>query len=363
MSVLPPESPPLHGTIGRVWTSPRQMGGVVALALSFLSAPLHVGAQRQQAPAPIEGSRPAPAAPARPAPAAPAVAATATPDSEAGEEGAILDAINMLRAAESLGPLVSHAGLMQAARGHSAEMAQAQALAHVSPTTGSPADRASAAGVRALRVTQNISRRPSAMAAHEAILASEAHRAQLLDPNATHIGVGLAQGTDGIYLTELMARLVPEPALPPPSVADVPQPPPATPALVEPEPAQPDEYYPPEPAPQVASVPPPPQAQAQQAYAQQPQPQAQTTGTLPTLRLTRAHRGVAGYWLFHEGRWWYFPVPAGTRTGQLVYPDTTVQGSPPGYQGTPPAAATQVPTRVQPTPTTAPRGYWRLTPQ
>jgi uncharacterized protein YkwD len=355
MSVLPPESPSLRGTIS-----------AVALALACLSAPLHVGAQRQQAPAPIEGSRPAPPAPARPAPVAPTVAVPATPppQSVAGDEGAILDAINMLRAAESLGPLVSHAGLMEAARRHSAEMAQAQALAHVSPTTGSPADRASAAGVRALRVTQNISRRPSAMAAHEAILASEAHRTQLLDPNATHIGVGLAPGPDGIYLTELMARLVPEPALPPPSVADVPQPPPATPALVEPEPAQPDEYYPPEPAPQVASVPPAPQAQPQQAYAQQqPQPQAQTTGTLPTLRLTRAHRGVAGYWLFHEGRWWYFPVPAGTRTGQLVYPDTTVQGSPPGYQGTPPAAATQVPTRVQPTPTTAPRGYWRLTPQ
>ena len=51
-----------------------------------------------------------------------------------------------------------------------------------------------------------------------------------------------------------------------------------------------------------------------------------------------------------------------TRHGQLIYPDTTVQGSPPGYQGTP-QTTTQVPTRVQPTPTTAPRGYWRLTPQ
>ena len=34
--------------------------------------------------------------------------------------------------------------------------------------------------------------------------------------NATHIGVGLAPGEDGVYLTELIARLVPEPALPPP---------------------------------------------------------------------------------------------------------------------------------------------------
>lgn len=331
----------------------------MALAL-LLAAPAGVSAQRQQAPAPIEAARPAPAAPAVVAPPA-----AAAPRTLASDEAAILDAINMLRAAESLGPLISHAGLMEAARGHSAEMAQGHTLAHVSPTTGSPADRASAAGVRASRVTQNISRRPTAMAAHEAILASEAHRAQLLDPNATHIGVGLAPGEDGIYLTELMARLVPEPVLPPPSVADVPQPPEPTPALVEPEPAQPEPYYPEEPVPPVTSVPPAPQAQPQQAYAQatqpQPQPQAQGTGTLPTLRLTRAHRGVAGYWLFHEGRWWYFPVPAGTRTGQIIYPDPNVQGSPPGYQGTPPT--TQVPTRVQPTPTTAPRGYWRLTPQ
>ncbi len=330
------------------------------LALA-LAAPLGVSAQRQ-APAPIEGTRPAPAvAPVRVLPLA------AAPTS-AGDEAAILDAINMLRAAESLAPLAGHTGLMEAARAHSAEMAQAHTLAHVSPTTGSPADRASAAGVRASRVTQNISRRPTAMSAHEAILASEAHRAQLLDPNATHIGVGLADGEDGVYLTELIARLVPEPALPPPSVADVPQPP--APALVEPEPAELDPAYAPQTEPHVTSV---PQAQPQQAYAPaqpqpqayapaQPQPQAQGTGTLPTLRLTRAHRGIAGYWLFHEGRWWYFPIPPGTRHGQLIYPDTTVQGSPPGYQGTP-QTTTQVPTRVQPTPTTAPRGYWRLTPQ
>ncbi|MCB9657198.1 MAG: CAP domain-containing protein [Polyangiales bacterium] len=294
-----------------------------------------------------------------PAPAVGAELAGAT-IRPSGDEAAILDAINTLRAAASLGPLLAHEGLMNAARAHSAEMAQAGTLAHVSPTTGTPADRAAAAGVRALRVTQNISRRPTAAAAHEAILASDAHRAQLLDAGATHVGIGLAAGADGVYLTELMARMVPEPELPPPSIADVPQPPVQTPAYAEPEP----EPYEPEPEPYEPEPVPQPRAQPVQAQAPVPAQPQSGTSTLPTLRITRAHRGVAGYWLFHQGRWWYFPIPPGTRPGQLIYPDTRVQGAPPGYQGAQPAQAqTQVPARVQPPVTTAPRGYWRLTPQ
>lgn len=367
MSVLLPSATPPRATALPSELSQRLARFAALSALALLVSPVSAGAQPRQAPPPIAGSTPAPTPTATvlpPVPPPPAAGSPAEVARPSGDEAAILDAINTLRAAQSLGPLVTHGGLVLAARQHSLEMAAAHVLAHVSPTTGTPADRAAAAGVRALRVTQNISRRPSASAAHEAILASDAHRAQLLDPAATHIGVGIAVGDDGVYLTELMARMVPEPVLPPPSVADVPQPPGAsTPDLADPEP----EPYEQEPAPE--PEPPQPRAQPVQAQAQvQVQPgaeaeaQADAGATIPTLRITRAHRGVAGYWLFHQGRWWYFPIPPNTRHGQLIYPDTRVQGSPPGYQGTP-QTATQVPTRVQPPVTTAPRGYWRLTPQ
>lgn len=348
---------------------PRFRGGgwcALAGALAVMTTSPIASAQPRQAPPPIEGTGPG-ATPATeaaelpPAPAPPSVV-SATTAGPSGDEASILGAINALRAARSLAPLTAHAGLMEAAREHSAEMARARTLAHVSPTTGTPVDRAAAAGVQALRVTQNISRRPSATAAHEAILASDAHLAQLLDAHATHIGVGVATGADGVYLTELLAHIAPEPELPPPSVVDVPQPPGAAgsdpPQLAEPEP------YDAEP-PSAAAPAAAPQARAQPVQAQtqaQPPTAAQGQATTPTLRITRAHRGIAGYWLFHQGRWWYFPIPPGTRQGQLLYPDTRVQGSPPGYQGTP-QTATQVPTRVQPPVTTAPRGYWRLTPQ
>ena len=41
---------------------------------------------------------------------------------------------------------------------------------------------------------------------------------------------------------------------------------------------------------------------------------------------------VAGYWVHQQGRWWYFPVPAGAQPGQLILPDPSMEGPPPGYE-------------------------------
>ena len=228
----------------------------------------------------------------------------------------MLERINALRAHENLPPLSRHEGLDAAARAHSVDMAANRQLVHVSARTGDPAQRVREAGVSTTRIAENIARHATTPGAQDSILASDAHRAQLLDPNFTHIGLAAVTAPDGIYVTQVMATLAAPPAaaLPPPSVSEIDP---------EPEASEPEA---------IADTPPPPQLDTDVAAQPQPQAQAQVPQQIPSMRMPRTHRRVAGYWIYHGERWWFFPVPPRARPGQLLQPDPNVQGPPPGYQ-------------------------------
>ncbi len=259
------------------------------------------------------------------------------PAVDADGEAAMLERINALRTENGVAPLVRHPGLDAAARAHSVDMAAHRELVHVSARTGDPARRVQEAGVRTTRVAENIARHGNTLGAHDAILGSDAHRSQLLDPTFTHIGLAAVSGSDGMYITQVLATLAAPPAaeLPPPSVAEVedassqPEPVqapsdaarPATPSTPTSEAAAPARSASGDAANQAAAN----QAAANQAAANQ-------AGRAPTMRMPRAHRRVAGYWIQQGGRWWYFPVPPGARPGQVLSPDPSVQGPPPGYR-------------------------------
>lgn len=249
-------------------------------------------------------------------------------------EAAMLARINALRAQAGAPTLERDEGLDAAARAHSIDMASHRQLVHVSPRTGDPNARAREAGVSAERIAQNIARHATTAGALDSIVASAPHRAQLLDPSFTHVGLASVASAEGMYVTQVLARLAPPAAeLPPPSVTETPRPvrevplrpTPVAPAPVEPAPDAPAPPTPeldvaPEAAP-VEAVPVAPQAQAVQPEAQP-----------PLMRVPNTHRRVAGYWIQHGGRWWYFPVPAHAQPGHLLQPDLNVQGPPPGYQ-------------------------------
>jgi len=255
---------------------------------------------------------------------------------DADGEAEMLEAINALRAEEGLQPLQRHEGLDDAALRHSADMAQHRELVHVSERTGDPSARVEEAGVETPRVAENIAKHRSTRGALQSIFDSPPHRAQLLDSGFTHIGLSAVEGPDGIYVTQVLgvvaARVEAQvPALPPPSVTE------NAPAARNPN------AIPPAPAPPQAQQPPQPQQGQQAPPAQQTRvqaPMAQRAQT-PTMRVPPRHRRVAGYWLFHGSRWWYFPVPAGAVPGQVIYPDANVQGPPPGYQARSPQRAPQ----------------------
>jgi len=132
-------------------------------------------------------------------------------------ESRILGLTNGERARRGLAALDSDAGLTLAARAHSEQMARLGFFAHVG---GAPADRTlqrrvARAGSTAVTIGENIARfspRPDlAGEIVEAWMESEGHRANVLSPEYTHLGVGVVRDRAGDYLaTQVFARIVVE---------------------------------------------------------------------------------------------------------------------------------------------------------
>lgn len=135
-----------------------------------------------------------------------AVSPTSAQAPEASALAEMLEAINEARAEAELPPLERDAALDAVARAHTLEMVDAQELTHVSATSGTPQQRVSAAGVEATSVAENVAMHHDVSAAQAALLASEAHRANMLSDDLTHVGLGAVRAGDFVYVTQLFAE-------------------------------------------------------------------------------------------------------------------------------------------------------------
>jgi uncharacterized protein YkwD len=141
------------------------------------------------------------------------VARRGAPADEGTAVQALFDAIARDRARAGLPALRSHATLAQVARAHSADMQAHGFVGHTSPTTGTAADRVARAGLRVRGVLENIGQGYSPMEVHDGLMQSPGHRANILHPDATHVGIGVLtrpEGSGALYVvTELFVRLTP----------------------------------------------------------------------------------------------------------------------------------------------------------
>lgn len=128
-------------------------------------------------------------------------------DFDAEGEEAMLNRINALRVEHSLAPLGRLPELDAVARGHSTDMAARGALAHVSETSGTPDDRVRNAGVGASTVAENVALHRDSASAHAALLESAPHRANILNADVTHVGLGSVRTPQGVYVTQLFAEV------------------------------------------------------------------------------------------------------------------------------------------------------------
>lgn len=133
------------------------------------------------------------------------VATTGAPPTAAAEER-MLALLNAARAKAGQRPVASDAELRAIAMAHSEDMARAHFVGHVSPTTGNPEDRIKRAGVWLTAGGENISRAGSPEAAHEDLMNSPGHRANMLSPTFTHVGIAIVPDGEQILATLVFGR-------------------------------------------------------------------------------------------------------------------------------------------------------------
>jgi uncharacterized protein YkwD len=132
----------------------------------------------------------------KPLPLGPPAGALA-PDPDA--EHRMLDLLNGERTRVGLRPLAADDRLREVARAHSLEMFQMDYFSHDSPNAGSPFDRMHAAGITFIVAGENLAFAPNVDAAHQGLMNSPGHRANILRAEFGRVGIGvirsLAQGS------------------------------------------------------------------------------------------------------------------------------------------------------------------------
>jgi uncharacterized protein YkwD len=138
----------------------------------------------------------------------PAVAQPASAEELAASD-ALLGFVNAARAEHGLKPLVKSEALAAVSRAYCAEMARTGKIAHESPISGGPADRAKKAKIPFTRLTENLALAADAVAAHEGLMNSPGHRANILDPAVTEVGIGaivsVENGVTSLIVTQMFA--------------------------------------------------------------------------------------------------------------------------------------------------------------
>jgi uncharacterized protein YkwD len=138
---------------------------------------------------------------------------TVVPADEA--EKRLLAMMNRDRQAANLPALVWDDRVADVARKHSEEMRRTKIVAHISPTTGSAADRVKAAGIKTAVVLENVARAYGVAEAHDGLMNSPGHRANMMSAAATHVGIGVVLGDEvsgrrEMFVTQVFIRIPPK---------------------------------------------------------------------------------------------------------------------------------------------------------
>lgn len=119
----------------------------------------------------------------------------------------MLNWVNEERAKVGLAPLKLDLELSRWARLKSQDMKDKGYFAHYSPTYGTPGEMVRNAGIQYLRLGENISSSQSPYISHLRLMASDGHRRNILNPNFTHIGIGIVDvNPSGVLVTQLFIQ-------------------------------------------------------------------------------------------------------------------------------------------------------------
>ncbi|AEF92974.1 Sporulation uncharacterized protein YkwD [Desulfotomaculum nigrificans CO-1-SRB] len=178
------------------------------LCVQLLAYKQETQAQPAPRPAPAPQPAPAPASQPEPTPApAPQPAPTPAPAPQPASfmnklQQQVVDLVNAERAKYGLPPLVAKQDLTNVAQLKAQDMYQNKYFSHTSPTYGSPFDMMRKYGISYTYAGENIAMgQTTAQQVMNDWMNSEGHRANILNPNYTEIGVGVAPSYTGYGYT------------------------------------------------------------------------------------------------------------------------------------------------------------------
>lgn len=116
------------------------------------------------------------------------------------DESRILQLVNAERQKAGASPLKANGEVAGLARTKSQDMVNNNYFSHQSPTYGSPFDMLKNGGVSYMYAGENIAINQTADGAFKAWMNSEGHRKNILNPNFTELGVGIAPKGNGSYV-------------------------------------------------------------------------------------------------------------------------------------------------------------------
>jgi uncharacterized protein YkwD len=115
----------------------------------------------------------------------------------------LLGYINATRTRAGLSSLCLSQRLGTIAQRHSDEMVRERFFGHVSPNSGDLRSRLLAGGLSPAKYAENVARSRTLIRLHQNLKASPSHRMHLLDPEYTHVGIGISRSGEDLVVTEI----------------------------------------------------------------------------------------------------------------------------------------------------------------
>jgi uncharacterized protein YkwD len=119
--------------------------------------------------------------------------------------------LNDARSSVGAGSLTRADELDAISLAHSRDMVENEFVGHHSPSTGGAPDRVRRAGLESGLILENIGRGYSATEIHRGLMSSPGHRANILNPDVSHVGVGVVAEAEGdrraFVATEVFLRM------------------------------------------------------------------------------------------------------------------------------------------------------------
>lgn len=153
------------------------------------------------APAPVPVPTPTPSTTPTPSVIPPVTVLTA-------DEQLMMDMINQQRQAAGVKPVIADLRLTAVGRAKANDMKINNYFSHTSPTYGSPWAMMQQVGITVRWAGENISANKSVAGSMASLMQSPGHRANILDPRFTHVGVGIAYGSayGNLYVQEFLQQ-------------------------------------------------------------------------------------------------------------------------------------------------------------